>query len=103
MDCKCWNLFSWIDNFKMHYLKSICFLTFLCLITCNNSLANIGSDHVEDESSKLANNDGNQNELTANEDVKAIETGMYNRIDTPLSCVCHKYSDWIFVEFLNIT
>ena len=71
----------------MYYLKIVCFLTFLCLITCNNSLANIGSDHVEDESSKLANSDGNQNELTANEDVKALETGMYNLIDTEMRFV----------------
>ena len=55
-------------------------MTFLCLMTCNNSLANIRSDHVQDGSSKLANSDGNQNELKANEDVKAIETGMYDRI-----------------------
>ena len=54
-------------------------------MTCNISLANIRSDHVQDGSSKLANSDGNQNELKANEDVKAIETGMYDRINRPLS------------------
>ena len=43
-------------------------------MTCSNSLANIGSDHVQDGSSVLANSDGNQNELKANKDVKAIET-----------------------------
>ena len=43
-------------------------------MTCNNSFANLESDHVQDGSSKLANNDGNQNELKANKDVKAIET-----------------------------
>ena len=37
--------------------------------------ADIESD-VQDGSSKLANSDGNQNELKANEDVKAIETGI---------------------------
>ena len=45
-------------------------------MTCNNSLANIESDHVHDGSSKLANSDGNQNDLNANEDVKAVETGI---------------------------
>ena len=50
-------------------------------MTCNNSLANIGSDHVQDGSSKLANSDGNQNELKANEDVKTIETGIILLID----------------------
>ena len=44
-------------------------------MTCNNSLANIESD-VQDGGSKLANTDGNQNELKSNEDVKAIETGI---------------------------
>ena len=50
-------------------------------MTCNNSLANIGNDYVQDGSSKLANNVGNQNELKSNKDVKAIETGIYNLID----------------------
>ena len=71
-------------------------------MTCNISLANIRSDHVQDGSSKLANSDGNQNELKSNEDVQAIETGMYNLIERLISCVCHKYSNLIFVEFLNI-
>ena len=53
-------------------------MTFLCLMICKNSLANIGSDHVQDGSSKVANNDGNQNE---NEDVKAIETGIILLVD----------------------
>ena len=79
------DLFSWIDNFKMYYLKIIYFLPFLCLMTCNNSLANIGSDHVQDGSSKLANSDGNQNEFKGNEDLTSIETGMYNRIDMCMS------------------
>ena len=70
-------------------------------MTCNNSIANIESD-VQDGSSKLANSDGNQNELKSNEDVQAIETGMYNLIERLISCVCHKYSNLIFVEFLNI-
>ena len=51
-------------------------------MTCNNSLANIGGDHVQDGSSKLANSDGNQNELKANEEVKAIETGIILLIDS---------------------
>ena len=45
-------------------------------MTCN-----IRSDHVQDGSSKLANSDGKQNELKANEDVKAIETGIILLID----------------------
>ena len=60
----------------MYYLKIVYFLTFLCLMTCN-----IRSDHVQDGSSKLANSDGMQNELKANEDVKAIETGIILLID----------------------
>ena len=50
-------------------------------MTCSNSLANIGSDHVQDGSSVLANSDGNQNELKANKDVKAVETGIILLID----------------------
>ena len=46
-------------------------------MTCNISLANIRSDHVQDGSSKLANSDRNQNELKANEDLTSIETGTY--------------------------
>ena len=66
----------------MYYLKIIYSYTFLCLIICKNSLANIGSDDVEDGSSKLANSDGNQDELKANADVKAIvETGIILLID----------------------
>ena len=38
------------------------------------ALEDVKSDHVQDGSSKLANNNGNQNELKANKDVKAIET-----------------------------
>ena len=45
-------------------------------MTCNNSIANIESDQVQDGISKLANSNGNQNELKSNEDVKAVETGI---------------------------
>ena len=66
----------------MYYLKIIYSFIFLCLIICKNSLANIGSDDVEDGSSKLANSDGNQDELKTNADVKAIvETGIILLID----------------------
>ena len=67
------------------------------------ALEDVKSDHVQDGSSKLANNNGNQNELKANDDVKAVETGMYSLIERLFSCVCHKYSNLIFVEFSNIT
>ena len=59
----------------MYYLKIVYSLTFLCLLTCINSLAE--SDYVQDGRSKLAK----QNELKANEDVKTIETGTILLID----------------------
>ena len=59
----------------MYYLKIVYSLTFLCLLTCINSLAE--SDYVKDASSKIAN----QNELKANEDVETIETGTILLID----------------------
>ena len=66
----------------MYNLKIIYSFIFLCLIICKNSLADIESDDVEDGSSKLANSDGNQDELKTNADVKAIvETGIILLID----------------------
>ena len=60
----------------MNFPKNIYSLTFLCLIISKNSLADIGSDHVQDRSLKLANKDGNQNESKEKKDGKAIDTGI---------------------------
>ena len=72
----------------MSYQKIVYSFIFLCLIICKNSLANIGSDVVEDGSSKLKNSDGNQDQLKKTADVKAIvETGIILLIDRPSSTV----------------
>ena len=73
----------------MSYQKIVYSFIFLCLIICKNSLAlALGSDVVEDGSSKLKNSDGNQDQLKKTADVKAIvETGIILLIDRPSSTV----------------
>ena len=82
----------------MYNLKIIYFLTFLCLMTCNNSIANIESDQVQDGISKLANSNGNQNELKSNEDVKAVETGIILLID---HCTEVCFASFLSGEFIT--